>query len=730
MSATTRVIASLPISTMAKDDDAAGGGTEAVNGTGVYGRPSGAAALDRNPSKRSAKYQTADGEVVLGMPAEIADNNDAAVLDAHKLETTGQEQHTHIPGSQLGGGSLERLSILEVQERYETEVPYCRCGGPYFCERHLRMPEDPSADDRDFDDAFPASHRGIWEHHPEISTSRKAAFLSVNRLYVHFVNSQGNSDAEIPDTDIMGQSPRASPRTQHALTPHLWHTASSALLTSPYELVSPLNSSAIVFELGRRSDYAFAAHQTAVPSSTETYSDISLTTTIIRVLAASKTPAMVPKKAAAPGNSENVKSSVLDNTSKESAALHESSSKRAVEARVADLNVESAESNDHDYLGPNHPGPHGVQKPSATHLGEGAYGIAQEFGGASQVPDPASIGHKLEILVNKVTPGWPTERFIINLPSDSSAQEYTIDSPGFLKTKGEAASGYQLMLKALCNTTAEKIPAQYLQDTSPNPGGELENLTRAEQDDIWGITGALMETDIEHLMPDQQNELRRYLRHQHAVLEAIFSRLWASLSRDPEQNQKTVKRNGGYMWSRVCLDDGEVDYKSNLAIPCPAPARHLSGRPGYSIEKLRPIWISKLDHGLGPGPAAHFIFNFTSTEPEDMHPEERMLYIEVVHASDARAKDLEDVVIVEGPNVLRPDLKYFMQIEPVPFKWSDAMVELTPGKFEEVSEESGQEEEVMPRSRAERRRQQREADAKSKRNGQIGGGSQKKPSKN
>ncbi|CAK1354266.1 hypothetical protein CB0940_01859 [Cercospora beticola] len=439
---------------------------------------------------------------------------------------------------------------------------------------------------------------------------------------------------------------------------------------------------------------------------------------------------MAPKKAAAPNNNENVTSSVVGNTSKESAALHNSSSKRAIEARIADSSVESAKNDDHDYLGPHHLGPHGVQKPSGTCLEEGAHVIAQEMGGTSLVPGPASIGHKLEILVNKVAPGSPVERFIVNLPSDSSAQEYTIDSPGFLKTKGEVASGYQLMLKALYNTTAEKIPAHYLQDPSPNPGGELENLTRDDQDYIWGVTGALKQMTVEHLTPDQQNELRRYLRHQHAVLETIFSRLWASLWRDPEQNQKTVKQNGGYMWLRVCLDDGELDYKSNLAIPCPAPARHLSGRPGYSIEKLRPIWVSKLDHGLGPGPAAHFIFNFTSTELENMHPDERMLYIEVVHASDARAKDLERVVIVEGPNVLRPDLRYFMQIEPVPFKWSDAMVELTPGKFEEVREESVQEEAVIPRSRAERRRQQREADAKSKRDGQSGGGGQKKSGKN
>ncbi|PIB02483.1 hypothetical protein CB0940_01858 [Cercospora beticola] len=189
---------------MPKDDNAAGGGSEAVTDTGVDGSPSVAAALDRSPSKRSVGYQTAGGGVVLGMPAEIACNDDAAVLDAHKLKTTGQEQHTHIPGNQLGGGSLERLSILEVQERYETEVPYCRCGGPYFCERHLRMPWDPSADDRDFDDAFPANHPGIWEHHPEISASRKAAILSVNRFYVHFVNTRGNSDAGRPDTNPTG----------------------------------------------------------------------------------------------------------------------------------------------------------------------------------------------------------------------------------------------------------------------------------------------------------------------------------------------------------------------------------------------------------------------------------------------------------------------------------------------------------------------------------------------
>ncbi|GIZ39115.1 hypothetical protein CKM354_000250600 [Cercospora kikuchii] len=189
---------------MPKDDNAAGGGSEAVTDTGVDGSPSGAAALDRSPSKRSVGYQTAGGGVVLGMPAEIACNDDAAVLDAHKLETTGQEHHTHIPGNQLGGGSLERLSILEVQERYETEVPYCRCGGPYFCERHLRMPWDPSADDRDFDDDFSANHPRIWEHHPEISASRIAAILSVNRFYVHFVNTRGNSDAESPDTDPTG----------------------------------------------------------------------------------------------------------------------------------------------------------------------------------------------------------------------------------------------------------------------------------------------------------------------------------------------------------------------------------------------------------------------------------------------------------------------------------------------------------------------------------------------
>ena len=517
-----------------------------------------------------------------------------------------------------------------------------------------------------------------------------------------------------------------STRTQPSSATHSWRRTPDIATKNS----SPLNSSVIIFKLERQSGHAFTADQAVVLPSAATYLVATPTTTITQVLEVSTTPTTAPKKAAAPGSSENVDSSVLDNTSNESAIVNESNSKRAIEAHIADSSIESAEIDEHDRLGLDDLGPRSVHKPSAIHLEKGAYGIAQDIAGASSVPGPASIGHKLEITVDRVAPGWPVQKFIVNLPSDSSAQEYTIDSPGFLKTKGEVASGYQLMLKALYNTTAEKIPAHYLRDTSANPGQELENLTRDDQDQSWGITGALKQMSLEHLTPEQHNELRRYLGHQQAVLEAIFSRHWASLSRDPEKNQEIAKKNGGFMWLRVCLDDGEVDYNSDMAVSGPAPARHLSGRPGYSIEKLRPIWVSAFDHGPASGPAAHFIFNFTSTELENMHPDERVLYVEVFHVSDARAKDLKDVVTLEGPNVLRPDLRYFLRVKPVPFMWSDAMVELNPDRFGEVREESVQEEKVIPPSRAERRRQQREADTKFKRNGQSGGGDQKKSGKN